>query len=218
MYNLLIKELKLGVNPIFYVLPFVTGALMLVPGWLYFVVFLYFCSITIPNMFAGYKTQNDLMFSMMMPVTRKDIVKAKVAVIVILELLHVIAAVFYGMMSTRLYPNLIYFFFKPTIGFWGLCFVMLAIFNLIFISMFYKTAYKYGAPTTAAIIGAVLFAGGAEWLGINNAAVFDLFKGAGADNTAIQLSILIGGIVLFAVFNLVAYHIAITRFKKVETQ
>jgi len=216
MYNLLIKELKLGVNPIFYVLPFVTGALMLVPGWLYFVVFLYFCSITVPNMFAGYKNQNDLIFSIMMPVTKNDIVKAKIAVIVILELLHLVTAALYGMLHTHLYPNFNYFFFGPTLGFWGLCFVMLAIFNLIFIPMYYKTAYKYGVPTVAAIIGTVLFAGGAEWLGIQNTSVSELFKGAGMDNTAIHLSILIAGMVVFTVSTIMAYHIAIRQFKKVE--
>lgn len=216
MYNLLMKELKLGVSPIFYILPFLTGALMLVPAWLYFVVLLYFCCITIPNMFGGYKSQNDLIFSMMMPVTKKDIIKAKVAVIVILELLHIVTAVIYGMISTRLYPNLTYFFFGPTIGFWGLCFVMLAIFNIIFISMYYKTAYKYGAPTIVAVLGAMLFAGGAEWLGIKNFVVFDLFKGTGADNMAIQISILSAGIAIFVLFNIIAYKIAIKLFEKVD--
>ena len=38
MYNLVMKDLKLGVNPWFFVLPFLTGALMLIPGWIYFIV------------------------------------------------------------------------------------------------------------------------------------------------------------------------------------
>ncbi|MFT5872207.1 MAG: ABC-2 type transport system permease protein [Clostridium sp.] len=141
-------------------------------------------------MFAGYKTQNDLMFSIVMPVTRKDIVKARVAIIVILELLHIVIAVIYGVISTHLYPNLTYFFFGPTIGFWGLCFIMLAIFNIIFISMFYKTAYKYGAATIAGITG--------------------------ADNMATQITILIVGIAIFAIFSVVAYSIAIKQFEKVD--
>jgi hypothetical protein len=210
------KELKLGVTPFSYLLPFITGALMLIPAWLYFVVLLYFCCLTIPNMFAGYKAQNDLIFSIMMPVTKKDIIKARVAVIVILELLHIATAVIYGMISTRLYPNLIYFFFGPTIGFWGLCFVMLAIFNIIFISMYYRTAYKYGAATIASVTGAMLFAGGAEWLGIKNSFVFDLFKGTGTDNMAIHITILIAGIAIFAIFTIIAYNIAIKQFEKVD--
>jgi ABC-2 type transport system permease protein len=216
MYNLLMKELKLSVSPFFYFMPFLTGALMLIPGWLYFLVILYFCFITIPNMFAGYKTQNDLIFSSMMPVTKKDIVKARVSVIVILEVMHIVVAMIYGLITLRLYPNLKYIFFAPSFGFWGLCFVMLAIFNIIFITMYYKTAYKYGAATIASITAAMLFAGGAEWLGIQNSFVFDLLKGTGADNLAIQISILITGIVIFAIFTIIAYHIANKRFEKVE--
>jgi len=216
MVNLLMKELKLGVNPFFYFMPFLTGALMLIPGWLYFFVVLYFCFITIPNMFAGYKTQNDLIFSSMMPVTKKDIVKARVSVIVILEVMHIVVAMIYGVITLRLYPNLKYLFFAPSFGFWGLCFVMLAIFNIIFFTLYYKTAYKYGAATLVAIAAAMLFAGGAEWLGIQNSFVFDLFKGTGADNLAIQLSILITGILIFAIFTIIAYHIANKRFEKVE--
>ncbi|WP_127586943.1 ABC-2 transporter permease [Paenibacillus koleovorans] len=217
MYNLLIKELRLGVNPFFYAMPFLTGALMLIPAWLYFIVLLYFCFITIPNMFAGYKTQNDLIFTNMLPVTKKEIVKAKITVIVLLELMHIVVAMIYGLISVRLYPNLTYYFFGPSLGFWGLCFVMLAIFNLIFIAMYYKTAYKYGAATIVSITAAIVFAGGAEWLGIQNSFVFDLLKGEGLDHLVTQLSILSMGIVIFAIFTIIAYHIAIKRFEKVET-
>ncbi|MDQ0058794.1 ABC-2 transporter permease [Paenibacillus harenae] len=216
MYNLLMKELRLGVSPFFYVFPFLTGALMLIPGWLYFLVILYFCFITIPNMFGGYKSQNDLMFTSIMPVTKRDMVKAKVSFIVVLELLHVVVAIIYGLATVRLYPNLTYWFFAPSFGFWGLCFVMLAIFNIIFIPMFYKTAYKYGAASIASITAAILFAGGAEWLGTQNSYVSDLFKGAGTEKLSIHLSILIAGIVIFAIFTVIAYHIANKRFEKVE--
>ncbi|WP_239613713.1 ABC-2 transporter permease [Cohnella mopanensis] len=216
MYNLVMKDLKLGVNPMFFVLPLLMGALMLVPGWLYFLVPLYFCWITIPNTFAGFRTQNDLMFTSMMPVTKKDIVKARITVIVILELLHIVIAMIYGMITIRLYPNLTYYFFAPHMGFWGLCFVMLAIFNLIFISMYYKTAYKYGGATTASITGAMLFAGIAQWLGIENSYVTDIFNGTGADNTALQISILLAGIVIFFAITMISYRVAVKRFLKVE--
>jgi ABC-2 type transport system permease protein len=216
MYNLLLKELKLGANPFFYVLPFLTGALTLIPAWLYFLVPLYFCFITIPNLFGGYKSQNDLMFTSMLPVTKTDMVKAKISFIVILELLHIVTAIIYGLISVSLYPDLIYYFYAPTLGFWGLCLVMLAVFNIIFFPMYYKTAYKYGAASITSILAAILFAAGAEWLGIANSFVYDLYKGAGADNLAIQLSLLLAGIVIFAIFTIIAYYIANKRFEKVE--
>ncbi|WEG12360.1 ABC-2 transporter permease [Pullulanibacillus sp. KACC 23026] len=218
MFNLVMKDIKLGVNPMFFVFPFLTGALMLVPGWIYFIVPLYFCWITVPNMFGGFKTQNDLIFTTIMPVDKKDIVRARVAVIVILELLHIVIAMIYGMITIRLYPKMIYYFFAPHMGFWGLCFVMLAIFNVIFISMYYKTAYKHGQATTVAVIVAMLFAGFAQWLGIQNSRVADVFNGSGAHNVALQASILIIGIVIFIAFTLLAYRIAYKRFLQVEIQ
>ncbi|MFF2888549.1 ABC-2 transporter permease [Paenibacillus sp. NPDC057967] len=216
MYNLLMKEFKIGVSPFFYVLPFLTGALMLIPGWLYFLVILYFCFITVPNMFGGYKSQNDLIFTSIMPVTKRDMVKARVSFIVILELLHIVVAMIYSVFTLRLYPDMVYFFLKPSFGFWGLCFVMLAIFNLIFISMYYKTSYKYGAAAFTANTGAILFAGGFEWLALQNSYVSDLFKGAGSENLGAHLLILLAGIVIFALFTFIAYHIANKRFEKVE--
>ncbi len=216
MYNLVMKDLKLGVHPAFFVMPFLTGALMLIPGWIYFIVPLYFCWITVPNMFGQYKAQNDLMFTSMMPVSKLDMVKARVAVLAGLEILHIGLAMIFGLFTNRLYPNLEYFFFPPHMGFWGLCFVMLAIFNLVLISMYYKTAYKYGGATVASITGAMLFAVTAQWLGIRSPLLSDIFYGDGIHNMGLQASILVGGIVIFIAFTYIAYRIAARRFLRVE--
>ena len=34
MYNLVMKDFKLGINPWFLAMPFLLGALMLIPGWI----------------------------------------------------------------------------------------------------------------------------------------------------------------------------------------
>ncbi|MHA6483486.1 ABC-2 transporter permease [Paenibacillus sp. strain BS8-2] len=216
MYNLLWKELKLGVSPFFYAMPFLTGALTLIPAWVYFLVPLYFCFITIPNMFGGYKSQNDLIFSSLMPVTRRDMVKAKVLVIVILQCLHLIVAIGFGLISVSLYPNLIYYFFEPSLAFWGLCFVMYTIFNLFFIPMYYKTAYKYGSASVVSIAFAMLFAVGAEWLGIQNKSFADLINGTGNAISGTSFILLFLGIIIFALGTFIAYLIAAKRFEKAE--
>lgn len=204
MYNLVIKDFKLGINPWFLAMPFFIGALMLVPGWIYLLVLQYFFWISIPNIFGQFKAQNDLLFTTTMPVSRKDTVKARVIVIVILELLHIVVAMIFGLFTIHLYPNINYVFFAPHMGFWGLCFVMLAIFNIIFISMYYKTAYKYGSAVIASVVATLLFSGGVQWLGIQNSFVFDTFNGTGADNTTLQILILLAGIAIFTVFTIAA--------------
>ncbi|MET3544350.1 MFS family permease [Paenibacillus favisporus] len=218
MYNLVMKDLKLGINPLFFIMPVVLGALMLIPGWLYFIVLLYFCWITVPNIFGQFRAQNDLMFTSMMPVTKTDMVKARVLVIVILEMLHLVMAVIFGTINIFLYPDLTYYFFGPYAGFWGLCFVMLGIFNMLFIPMYYKTAYKYGGALFAGVAGAMVFATLAQWIGIQNSFVSDMFNGDGVHNAALQASILIAGIVIFIALTVIAYKIAVKRFHKVEIQ
>lgn len=216
MYNLVMKDLKIGVHPMFFLFPLVMGALMLIPDWIYFIVPMYFYWVTIPNVFGAYKAQNDLIFTIMMPVTKKDIVGARVTVIVILELLHIVIAMIYGMITIRLYSNMHYHFFAPHMGFWGLVFIMLAIFNILFISMYYKTAYTFGKATLVSITAAMLFAVAAQWLGIQNSFVSNIFNGSGADNVVLQTSIMIVGILIFIVFTVIGYQIAVKRFLKVE--
>lgn len=216
MYNLVMKDVRLAVPPFFFLFPFLFGALMLIPGWIYFIVPLYFCWITIPNVFNQFKAQNDLMFTSVMPVSKRDMVKARVAVIVGLELLHIVTAAIFGSISMILYPDITYLFFPPNMGFWGLNLVMLAIFNLIFIPMFYKTAYKFGWALLAAVVAAMLFAGIAQWLGIQSPVVNEIFYGTEAQQVTLQTFILIGGIVIFAAFSMIAYRLAAKRFLRVE--
>jgi ABC-2 type transport system permease protein len=216
MHNLVMKDLKLAINPWFLAMPFLTGALMLIPGWIYLIVIQYLFWISIPNIFGQFKAHNDLIFTTTMPVSRKDMVKARVIVIIFLELLHVLVAMGFGILTIHLYPNVVYYFFAPHMGFWGICFVMLAIFNITFFPLYYKTAYKYGLAVTAAVMATLLFSVGVQWLGIQNSFVFDAFNGTGATNLTLQLILLFAGIIIFTIFSAVACKIAIKRFEKVD--
>lgn len=82
--------------------------------------------------------------------------------------------------------------------------------------MFYKTAYKFGAAVTAAISATLLFSVGVQWLGIQNSFVFNTFNGTGADNTTMQLLILLAGMAIFTIFTIAACKIAMKRFEKVD--
>ncbi|MFD7522244.1 hypothetical protein ACFV68_08555, partial [Paenibacillus chitinolyticus] len=73
-----------------------------------------------------------------------------------------------------------------------------------------------GGPAAISVAVAMLFAGIAQWVGVDNSFAADIFNGSGADNTALQISILIAGIVIFIAFTLIAYRIAVKRFLKVE--
>ena len=213
MKNLLYKDLKLGISPMFYVFPLLFGALMLIPGWLYLLVFMYFCFITVPNAFAASRVQNDLMFSILMPVQKRDIVQSKIISFIILELMHISFAAIFALLNMILYKNFFYYFLKPNIAFFGLAFLMSGLFNGSVFPLFFKTGYKYGIPVLVSSLTIVAYATAIEVFALFNSGFGNFLKYSGLPT---QISILFGGIILFVLLSLIAIKISIKNFEKVD--
>ena len=147
MKNLIYKELTFSINKFFYILPILLGALMLIPGWIYMLVFMYFFWITVPQIFAAYNINADYNFASTLPVRRQDIVRAKIYTIFILEALHVIFAVLFGLLHNWIYQTSWNLFFDINLAFFGVGILMFAIFNLVFLPKYFKTAHFFGKPT-----------------------------------------------------------------------
>lgn len=211
MYNLLYKEFRLTIHPFYYVLPVFFGALMLIPQWIFFLVPLYFCFITVPQIFSLYKSNNDLEFSIMLPVRKSDIVKTRILSIVILELFQIAFALFFALIHRALY-KFDNFAFDLNAAYFGLVFVMFALYNIILFPMFYKTAFKFGAAVIVSTVAAIGFAFSAEMLVIFN----EKFRMIAEGKTGSQLIILAAGMLLFVSAGMLTYKISVNRFEKVD--
>lgn len=211
MSNLLYKEFKLTISPFYYVLPIFLSALMLIPQWLFFLVPLYFCFITVPNLFAGYKAQNDLSFSVMLPVKKSEIIKAKILSIISLEFIHIIFAAIFAVIHNNIYKtdNL---FFNPNVSFIGMIFIMFGIFNLVLFPMFYKTGYKYGAAVIVSTISALLFAAAMEMSVVFYHGIAVFFEA----DVKRQIVILAVSLIMFTAMSYIAYVISLKKFMKVD--
>lgn len=212
MKNLLYKEFKLTISPLFYILSLL-GALLLIPNWLYFVALMYVLFITIPNIFISSKAQKDIGFSVMMPVRKKDVVGARVIAILAIELLHILVAAVFAVINAKLYPGGS-FLLEPNVAFFGFAFVMFAVFNIIFFPMFYKTAYKIAAPIIIGIIAALIFVSSLELLNLFVPSVSSYISGF--KETYRQLPVLVGGIVIFVLSAVLTNKISAKRFEKVD--
>lgn len=213
MKALIFKEVKIGINIFFYILPLVLGALVLIPGWLYLIVLMYFAFITVPTVFATFRTNNDLFFSVMMPVTRKNIVKARITSIILIELLHVFGALVFAIIHYQVYSNNYYFFLEPDAIYFGLGFMMLALYNFVFIPMYYKTGDKYGLPAIVATALIILFCVVVEYSAIKVPFMKDLLH---SQDSFVRGGILTVGIILFALSGIITYIISVKRFEKVD--
>lgn len=211
MYNLLYKEFRLAIHPFYYILPVLIGALMLIPQWIFFLVPLYFCFISAPQLFALYKSNNDLEFSLMLPVRKSDIIKARILSIIILEVFQIACSLLFALIHRALY-KFDNFAFDLNAAYFGLVFVMFALYNIILFPMFYKTAFRFGAAVIVATAAAIGFAFSAEMLVIFN----ERFRMIVEGKVSSQLIILAAGMVLFVLAGMLAYKISIKRFEKVD--
>ena len=210
MKNLLYKEFHLVIHPLFY-LVLLFGGLLLIPQWAYFIATLYFFFITIPNVFSIGKSQNDIGFSAMLPVRRSDIVKARMASLLVLEVLQILVTAIFAVINLSIYPydN---FLMNTNAAFIGSVFIMYALFNLVFFPMFYKTAYKVGIPIIAAMTVAVLFAAGVEFV----TAIPPLNVLHGREINAAQLAVLAGGVIVLIVLSLAAFRLSVKKFESID--
>lgn len=211
MVNLLRKEFKLTIGWFFYLFPVLLGALMFIPQWLFFFVPLYFCFITVPNLFGLVKAQNDVTYSVMLPVKKSDIVMVRIMSVSALELMHIAFTAIFAIVHNGLY-GVSNFFMDPNYAFIGLVFAMFGVFNIIMFPIYYKTAYKYGLATVLSTLAAVLFAAGIELLVIFKPNVAIFFEA----DLGRQLLILGGGVIFFLVATAAAYKMSERQFEKVD--
>ncbi len=214
MNNLLYKELRLVIHPLFY-LTVLFGALILIPNWVYFVALMYVLFIAFPNIFMNVKAQNDTGFSVLMPVRKRDVVKARIMSMSILEVAQVLVAAIFVAISVSINPKG-NFLIDANLAFLGCVLVMYGLFNLIFFPMFYKTSHKIGIPLLVALCVAFVFSSIIEVLVVMVPAVTKVLDGVNSSALVSQIPVLAAGIALFAALTWLAYQRAATNFEVID--
>ena len=213
MKDLLYKEFKLWWHPAWFLF-LLFGSFLLIPSWPYFIAFWYiFFAFNV--VFIAERSNHDVFFTVSLPVRKRDVVRARVCFVAFIELLQIIVAIPFAVINNAVYLQGNQAGMNTNFAFFGLIFIMYAVFNLIFLPGFYKTAYK-AAPMIWAILSVIVYA-----VAVDVAVVFipvlrTNLDGLGASHFASQLPVLIAGIVLFALLTLLAYRISANRFEKVD--
>jgi hypothetical protein len=215
MNKIFYKDIKLSIHTFFFILPFLSGLLFLIPKWPYFIALMYFFWISIPNIFNSFNVQNDFGFSAIMPVGKGDIVKGKIYSVVFLELLHLAFGALFSVLHGFLYgaDN---FALDLGLPFFGIAFTMFGLFNIIFFPGFFRTAYRFGLPLIIGVAATTIFIGGIEIINFANPSAARYLEGTSSETVPIRLMILIGGIVLFALLTFLALRMSKQRFEKVD--
>ena len=216
MNALLKKELRLSASILSYL--FISfGAMALIPGYP-ILCGVFFITLGIFQSFQSAREANDIVYSALLPVAKRDVVKGKFEFSVFIELCgFAVMTVFTLLRMTALSDAAPYrtnALMNANPFFLGVALFIFGLFNLIFVGGFFKTAYKFAKPFVVYIIVAFLTVGAAEAL--HRFPGLDALNAFGFDHIGLQLSLFACGALLFAVLTFLSYKKACADFDKID--
>lgn len=171
MKNLFYKELKLSIHPLCYVFVILFALMGLIPSYPPTVSYIYTIA-SYTFLFLGAnkaQTTNDLFYTLNLPIVRKDVVKARMASIIYLQILTTVPLFLCLLVRTLFINQLILadggetllsidVYQLPVLI--GIITLSFAIIDAIYVPWFYKTGKSIIGPTlVSAFVGVILLIG-----------------------------------------------------------
>lgn len=214
MKNLLYKEFKLATHPTTFIF-LLFGLMILIPAYPYYVEFFY-TAMSIFFIFLTGRENKDIFYTVTLPIRKRDAVKARCWMVAIIELVQIILSVPFAMISAAINHQGNLAGIDANAAFFGLVFLTFALFNIIFIPMFYKTACKVGTAFIAGSIAIGLYILAAESLVWIPSPLKTYLDTTAPGTTMKQLPILLAGIAVWTMTMFIVYKKAAANFEKVD--
>ena len=210
--NLLYKEFVLAKHPTMFFFP-LFSCMLLIPNYPYLIGFMYTC-LEVFFIFITGRENNDVLYTASLPIPKKDVVKARCAMIAIIQLFQILLSIPFAFLRARMVPAL-----GPNgagmeanAALFGFAFIMYALFNHLMLTTFYKDGHSAGKGLIYGGIGVILVIGLAETLSVlapwlDSIASSDLLR---------QLPILACGALIYGVGLWFSCRRAARLFEKVD--
>lgn len=214
MKKLLLKELRLALHPIC-VIFLCMSAMLLIPSYPYYVAFFY-TTLGIFFVCMTARENQDIAYSLLLPVRRCDLVRARILMCVLLELLQLVLSIPFAAVSQaiNLMPNFVGM--EPNIAFFGCTMVMFGLFNVVFFPMYYRAPSKVGVPFIIGSAVEAVFIVLAEFATHFVPYVRRVIDTRDTVYIPQKLIVLALGVVLFAGLTLAACRISEKRFERID--
>ena len=216
MRALLNKEMRLAASILSYL--FLGFALMaLIPGYP-ILCGVFFITLGLFQSFQNAREANDIVYSALLPIAKRDVVKGKFLFCMFIELTgFLMMAVLTLLRMTVLSGNAVYrtnALMNANPFFLGAALLLFGMFNLIFVAGFFRTAYKFARPFVSYIVVCFVLIGLAEAL--HHVPGLEALNAFGFEHAALQLSLLAGGAAAYVLLTWLGYRLACARFDKID--
>ena len=216
MRNILLKECKLSASPLSFLF-ILFGLMFFLPGYPV-LCGVFFVTLGIFQSYQNAREANDMVFSALLPISKRDVVKGKYLFTAAIELCGILlmaAAVVVRMTVLADAPayrsNAL---MNANLFALGMAFVGFGLFNLIFVGGFFKTAYKFAGPFVGYIIAVFLMISIAETL--HHVPGFAFLNAFGTEHFAVQVMLLGIGAAFYLAVTVLSCKKACKRFDKTD--
>lgn len=216
MGNIMIKEMKLGASILSYLF-IVFGFMFMLPGYPVLCGAFFVC-LGLFQSFQNARETNDILFSALLPIAKRDVVKGKYLFVCFVEISSFILMTISVIIRMTVLADAPAYrsnaLMNANLFALGSALVIFALFNSIFVGGFFKTAYKFAKPFLSFIISSFLIITVCEAL--HHIPGFEKVNSFGFDNFLLQILFLICGIVLFVIITYLSYLNSCKRFEKID--
>lgn len=214
MKNLILKEFKLALHPTM-VIFLALSAMMMIPNYPYYVTFFYTGLGVFFTCLNG-RENNDVFFSVNLPVKKRDIVKARFALVMIFQLLQIFTAAIFAVLRqlVGLSENLAGM--DANIAFFGFAFVLLGLFNVVFFGIYYRNIQSVGKAFLVSGIVIFVYIGAVEVCAHAVPFFRDVLDTKDPVFLGVKLAVLAAGIIIYAVLTFAAYIRSAKNFENTD--
>lgn len=142
MKKLLMKELRLALHPTNVIFP-LFAAMLLIPSYPYYVAFFYTSLGVFFTCLTG-RENRDIEYTLLLPVRRADVVRARILLAVLLEIAQVVLSIPFALLNRRLSPFGNMVGMEANIALFGLVLAMYGLFNVVFFPLYYRNPNRIG--------------------------------------------------------------------------
>lgn len=211
MRNLLRKELLLSMHPtapIFLIL----SMMLIIPNYTYYVVFFYTGLAVFFTCLNG-RENNDVFYTLTLPIAKKDIVKSRFAFVILLQLAQIIIAIPFAIIRQNMPIPGNKVGMNANITLFGISLIMLGLFNYIFFKIYYKDVNKVGTAFAKSTIAITIYIVIAETCVHVLPFVRDYLNTKDPQYLAYKLIVLATGIIMYAFLTFVVYRKSVKAFE-----
>lgn len=216
MSNILRKEMRLSASVLSYLF-IAFGLMFFIPGYP-ILCGVFFVTLGIFQGFQNAREANDIIFSALLPIAKKDVVRGKFLFSCFIELCS------FALMTATVILRMTIFsessvyrnnaLMNANLFALGMALLIFGLFNFIFIGGFFKTAYKFGKPFMIYMIAAFLT------LGIGEALHYfpglEILNAFGFEHIILQLGLFGIGALCYVFMTLFSYRRACEHFERID--